>query len=188
MTRYARHQKSHVEASGFKPRRLDPYDKRKEKQNLPERQDIAKRVCFKCREPGHSVKNCPKKDESDVNICFVCGENDHSAKTCPEARGKKKIEYRFASCFICNEIGHLSGQCPKNDKGVYVNGGCCRFCGSKSHLAKDCKPMSNDEYSIGLVDAAQGGDDDDAHLALRKMGEEKKQVKENKKTKKIVKF
>ena len=45
----------------------------------------------------------------------------------------------FASCFVCLQKGHLAGKCPKNGaKGVYPEGGECKICRGKDHLAKDC--------------------------------------------------
>jgi hypothetical protein len=41
----------------------------------------AKRVCFRCRKPGHSVNECEemKKDnEHGTGICYKCGSTEHS--------------------------------------------------------------------------------------------------------------
>jgi hypothetical protein len=35
-------------------------------------------------------------------------------------------------------MGHLASSCSQNAHGIYVNGGCCRNCGSQSHLATAC--------------------------------------------------
>lgn len=75
---------------------------------------------------------------------------------------------------MCNQTGHLSGACPKNENGLYPNGGGCKFCQSKLHLAKDCKPVQQGQENItlGLMDLKQGGDDDDVFVALQKMSQE----------------
>jgi Zinc knuckle len=44
----------------------------------------------------------------------------------------------YATCFVCGEKGHLASQCQQNEQGIYVNGGCCRTCGSTKHFAVDC--------------------------------------------------
>lgn len=40
-----------------------------------------------------------------------------------------------------------------------------------THLAKDCRPAQQEAgiTTLGLIDTAQGGDDDDVFLALRRM-------------------
>ncbi|OAD75266.1 CCHC-type zinc finger transcription factor, partial [Phycomyces blakesleeanus NRRL 1555(-)] len=70
--------------------------------------------------------------------CFGCRKTGHSVGNCPEAKQSGQDELPFAKCFVCKAQGHLSGQCPENSKGLYPNGGGCRFCGKVDHLAKDC--------------------------------------------------
>ncbi|KAJ3217516.1 hypothetical protein HDU67_007767 [Dinochytrium kinnereticum] len=149
-------------------------------------------ICFLCRKKGHSIKNCDKapgagaapKDEAEVDegmgegmiegICYRCGSGEHKSSQC-----KKKVHpdtpYPFATCFVCKKQGHLSGFCEQNERGLYPNGGSCRFCNSVRHLAKDCRPSRPGEAvtELGLIDAEQGGDDDDVFLALMRMEEEK---------------
>ncbi|OLY77889.1 hypothetical protein AYI68_g8075 [Smittium mucronatum] len=147
-----------------------------------------KMTCFGCRKSGHSLKNCKDTKQIQV-ICYHCGSDEHTTKSCPTP-GKT---FPFATCFICNKTGHLSSKCPQNQKGVYPNGGSCKFCGSVSHLARDCKPTSNKEsFSyLGKVDLTHGGDDDDVFIALKNIQKdknEKKLQREKSSTKKVVKF
>lgn len=91
-------------------------------------------------------------------------------------------KYQFATCFVCKETGHLSGQCPKNEKGLYPNGGACRFCGKVDHLAKDCKLTKQvvGTIAVGKIDLDQGADDDDFHIFVaekKKFGDEEEREK-----------
>lgn len=95
-----------------------------------------KKVCLKCREPGHLLADCPNKNEIDGDKCFKCGQADHKSSECKAKVGKD--EYPFAQCYICKEEGHLASKCPDNPKGLYPHGGGCKFCGSVEHFRKDC--------------------------------------------------
>lgn len=56
-----------------------------------------KRVCFRCRKPGHSVNECEemKKDnEHGTGICYKCGSTEHSVHQC-----KVKVESGLTSDF-----------------------------------------------------------------------------------------
>ncbi|KAJ2480490.1 hypothetical protein IWW56_002434 [Coemansia sp. RSA 2131] len=124
-------------------------------------------TCFLCRKVGHSVKNCPKSETRQNAVCYHCGSDDHTTKRCPTP-GKS---FPFATCYVCGEQGHLASLCQKNEKGLYPNGGGCKYCSSTQHLAKDCRPTrknNNTEMTIGTVDARQGGDDDDVFVALHR--------------------
>lgn len=111
-------------------------------------------TCFHCRQRGHLASNCPEADASE-NICYKCGSTEHSLSACPKVRkGERAVEMDlpFATCFVCKEKGHLASQCQQNERGIYVNGGSCRNCGSTKHRANDCpdkkktsKNSDNDE-------------------------------------------
>ncbi|KAJ3405730.1 hypothetical protein HDV05_006358 [Chytridiales sp. JEL 0842] len=151
-----------------------------------------KMTCFLCRNKGHSIKFCPKANTTDIptnpkdalekdlegsvveGICYRCGSTEHKLAECKK-KANSDNPYPFATCFICKQQGHISGHCPENDRGLYPNGGGCRFCGSVRHLAKDCKPSSSETgvTVLGTMDLAQGGDDDDVFVALKKMQDEK---------------
>ncbi|KAI8068011.1 hypothetical protein BC940DRAFT_300110 [Gongronella butleri] len=123
-------------------------------------------ICFGCRGKGHSVENCPQKT-TQQGICYNCGSTEHSLKKCKKPRQGNTLP--FAKCFVCDGKGHLAGQCPQNSKGLYVNGGSCRFCGQVDHLAKDCK-LTKDEAgvtAVGKIDLDQGADDDDYHIFVK---------------------
>ncbi|KAI8055525.1 hypothetical protein BDF22DRAFT_618541 [Syncephalis plumigaleata] len=162
MTRYTKiGRKTHLEASDFQVQALIPRRKRQisndsnsnnneytrkrtagsaidNHRDKRARQKKNNTICYSCRKTGHSVSECPNAKEQGVGYCYKCGSKDHTTKRCHI----KADVYTFAQCFICNEKGHLASKCPQNDRGVYPNGGCCRFCGSICHLSKDCKPAS----------------------------------------------
>lgn len=165
-----------------------------------DRQKEKDMTCFACRQKGHSVSNCPSGGDNKP-ICYKCGGNDHSVSKC-RAKVDPSNPYPFAECFVCKQKGHLSGACPNNANGLYPNGGGCKYCGSKTHLAKDCRPTKQGKnlfsivydihigllmnlflsftggtvgsIQVGMIDLNQGGDDDDVFLALRKMADDKK--------------
>ncbi|PVU86138.1 hypothetical protein BB559_006004 [Furculomyces boomerangus] len=114
-------------------------------------------ICFGCRGKGHSLKDCRNVKETQV-ICYHCGSDEHITKNCPSP-GKS----------------HLSSKCPQNTKGLYPNGGSCKFCGSVNHLSRSCKPIQDRELltTVGKMDSNQGGDDDDVFLALKKIQDDK---------------
>jgi zinc finger CCHC domain-containing protein 9 len=95
-------------------------------------------VCYQCRQTGHSVTNCPMKgDDASENsemLCYRCGSTKHALSSCK----KRSSDLPFATCFICKEKGHLASGCSQNEKGIYVNGGSCRYCDSRDHLATVC--------------------------------------------------
>ncbi|KAF9896493.1 hypothetical protein BX616_007334, partial [Lobosporangium transversale] len=137
-------------------------------------------ICFACRKTGHSAKNC-KETTGEVGMCYSCGSLEHTTKDCRKL-SKDGNKFKFATCFVCKEQGHLAGKCPKNEKGLYPNGGSCRFCGKVDHLAKDCK-LTKEEVgtlTVGKIDLVQGADDDDFHIFVdekRKLTEEQKAIK-----------
>jgi len=103
--------------------------------------------CFHCREPGHMAAKCPKKGEGESaqDICFKCGSTEHSIYQCKKDTGD---DMPFATCFICKQKGHLSSKCPDNPRGLYPDGGGCRFCGSVEHYRRDC-PERNPNKNNG---------------------------------------
>lgn len=152
--------------------------------------------CFLCRQKGHSIANCPRnttgKAESDMidgdigTICYKCGSLEHILAKCVE----KGAGLPFSTCFVCKQKGHLAGQCPENEKGVYPNGGSCKYCGSVRHLASECKPLEEEALiTLGTMDLEQGADDDDQFVALYKIQSEMKKVVPIKRAKtKVVNF
>ena len=166
-------------------------------------------------------KKNKKKAASREPVCYYCGTTEHTGlDQCQEYRARvkelkslqrqqsatpKNIYLPFAECFICKQKGHLQGLCPENPKGLYPNGGGCRFCASVRHFAVDC-PLAGSESAskkfltakeqdvgistIGLMDLSQGADDDDVCYALfraSKVGP-KKPEPPKKKAHKFVRF
>jgi zinc finger CCHC domain-containing protein 9 len=155
-------------------------------------------------------------------ICYYCGTTEHTGlDQCQEYKARlkdlknlqrqnpqsapKNIFLPFAECFICKQKGHLQGLCPENPKGLYPNGGGCRFCSSVRHFAVDCplgsassegpkKFLTGKEQdvgvsTIGLMDLSQGADDDDVCYALFKASKVKASTLQSAlKKHKVVKF
>lgn len=127
-------------------RRAESSEKRRLKR-LAERRSSA--VCFSCRQKGHNAQSCPSapqleghegsnKGRASTIICYRCGSNKHRLNACKKPEDTQN-PLPFAACFICSGKGHIAAACPGNPNGVYPNGGCCRLCGQKDHLVKDCR-------------------------------------------------
>lgn len=120
-------------------------------------------VCFGCRQTGHSIHDCPdtkanvddndsnslgmKKKTRNTNIvaCYKCGSTEHKVQVC-SVKVDASNPFPFAKCFVCQGTGHLSKDCSQNERGLYPNGGGCKYCGSVRHYAKDCKPLTQGIY------------------------------------------
>jgi zinc finger CCHC domain-containing protein 9 len=186
MGKVQRFKKTHLEPSGFNVKPIQPKDRKqiasRKRKERREKSKFSKVQCFNCRKIGHAVNSCPESKEQA--ICYACGSLEHTLAKC----SKRGQGLPFAKCFVCKETGHLSGQCPRNEHGLYPNGGGCRFCGDVRHLAKDCNPLDkNKTITLGVVDANQGGDDDDVHITLAALDEERPTQK-LKTAKKVVMF
>lgn len=148
----------------------------------------AQKICLKCRESGHSMSECPSASGVDQVFCYNCGEGEHSAKHCPLPFSN----YAHALCFVCNTKGHLASACSQNERGCYPNGGCCHYCGSVRHFARNCKPTQTSQNGNEVVISASltagaNPEDDDVHEALRRMQEEGETRKAEKKAAPLIK-
>ncbi|XP_025992547.1 zinc finger CCHC domain-containing protein 9 [Solenopsis invicta] len=146
---------------------------------------VRKLVCFNCRKSGHNLSDCPEinRDEACTGICFKCGSTEHTHFEC---KVNRDASYRFAKCFICREQGHIAAQCPDNPKGVYPHGGCCKICGSVTHLKKDCPDLVNAKEESAITVEKM---DDSAVESLQEDTKEKCEKESSKPPKnKIIKF
>lgn len=160
MTRWARFKnKQEHEATSWqdlktkqRPKRKQEGDEGAPKEVVPEwlekrrtaRRERRKRgkPCFHCRETGHMAATCPQKTgEHKTDICFKCGSTEHNVHNCT----KKIDDMPFAMCFICKQKGHLSSKCPDNPRGLYPEGGGCKFCGSVEHYRRDCPERAENQ-------------------------------------------
>ncbi|KAJ3330683.1 hypothetical protein HDU93_000263 [Gonapodya sp. JEL0774] len=113
-----------------------------------------------------------------TGLCYRCGSTAHLLSRCT-SRPDPDNPLPFASCYICNARGHLSGQCEKNERGMYPNGGGCKWCGSVRHLAKDCEEKQGGkgnvqerrEDEVDQVQEGQGGDDEGVSIVSRRTSE-----------------
>lgn len=96
-----------------------------------------------------------------------CNSNTHSLSQCYKPSNPDDPT-PFATCYVCLAQGHLSSACPNNAKGVYVNGGSCKVCGSVAHLVRNCPKIraQEDEIEEGFrgTKRAAGADEDDDML------------------------
>ena len=82
--------------------------------------------------------SCPLHPLTCFADTISCDSTAHSLSGCPIPTSPLDPT-PFATCFICLASGHLSSLCPSNPgRGIYVNGGNCKVCGSTAHRAKDC--------------------------------------------------
>lgn len=122
-------------------------------------------------------------------LTFRCNSDKHSLSRCPKPVDPENPT-PFATCFVCLGQGHLSGACPQNPRGVYVNGGACKVCGSVKHRANDCpddkrpKPEGalTGKLAIGTGHGA-GADEDDFMVERRIEHREKRREKQQKQQK-----
>jgi len=100
------------------------------------------------------MQNKAKGRGKPEKICYKCGGNDHSVWDCKSEAaegGEAAGKFAFAACFVCGEKGHISRECPQNAKGIYVNGGHCKYVPLWSYFA--CIPELVPEW-FSLVGTA----------------------------------
>jgi zinc finger CCHC domain-containing protein 9 len=124
------------------------------------------------------MSECPT---ADTTKCFKCGAVDHMTKECTV----RNEGFPFATCFICKEVGHIARMCPDNPKGIYPQGGGCRFCGSVEHKRANCTERGKwKQHSEPEGLPTMTGGSADADLQSRKQSLRKK----TQPTRKIVTF
>jgi zinc finger CCHC domain-containing protein 9 len=132
------------------------------------------KICYKCGSTEHALRDCHKfkkalaqlarkKNKQDSNNRYIGGttaeqqqqedNNDNPRNDKGSEPVQAYVDLPYATCFVCGDMGHLSSVCTKNPNGIYADGGSCRYCHSKFHLAKDCpkhdaKPSKPEDENI----------------------------------------
>lgn len=79
----------------------------------------------------------------------------------------------------------MAKACPDNPKGLYPNGGGCRFCGSVEHLKSECprkvQKDAKDEIKVTTIGKRGIEEEEDDRPVVKK-------IKEKKPKKKVVMF
>lgn len=126
-----------------------------------------------------------------IKLTPRCNSDRHSLSRCPKPVDPSNPT-PFATCFVCLGTGHLSGACPQNPRGVYVNGGACKVCGSVKHRANDCPDDKRPKFEPGAMHgklavgtgANAGADEDDFMVERRIQHREQRREKAEKAQKK----
>lgn len=163
-----------------------------------ERERARHLTCFKCRQVGHLASSCPESTSSESNnkICYKCGSTEHALMKCPKVKkGERVVEMDlpFATCFVCQEKGHLASQCRQNERGIYVNGGSCRTCGSTKHRATDCPEKNKSSKSSASNEPTEEEEAKANEALLHGQGDEQPERQDDKKQapkkkRRVVKF
>ena len=73
---------------------------------------FGKRICHRCREPGHFARECPKSSPGgDRNSnCYQCDQPGRFSRGCPN----RSVRGQRGGCHRCGEQDHFARECPNN--------------------------------------------------------------------------